>query len=324
MTTEIRSVPSNWRPQASVAIARQRAELLAKIRRFFSDRNLLEVETPLLAPELITESASHHFATTLYGGERPEQRYLMPSPELYMKRLLAAGYPDIYQITKALRNNEIGALHQPEFTMLEWYRLGFDLASLMDEVSALLVSVLDWPLSRRQSYCSLFEEHCNIDPLTTTRVVLEAHARSAGFVLPGGEPPDTTLLLEFLFTTQIEPHLGQDRPTFVYHFPAAQAALAERLAHQPELAARCELFYKGIELGNGFQELRDGKEQRARLERTAQQRHLNGLAPIPVAVTLVDALNHGLPACSGIAIGLDRLLMLKLGKQRVQEVLSFA
>lgn len=292
---------------------------MATVRRFFSDRGLLEVETPLLCASTIPEPAIESLHTH-YG--RPARRlFLQTSPEFAMKRLLAAGSGPIYQICKAFRDGEAGHRHNPEFTLLEWYRPGWDHHRLMDEVSELITAVLGLAAAERITYGALFERHLQIDPHTASLHELQRTAARTNL----GELPDLDRdgLLNLLIATAIEPKLGVSRPTFVHDFPANQAALARVRPGSPPLAERFELFVAGLELANGFHELTDPSEQRRRFEAERQRRQAAGQEDVEPDELLLAALAHGLPPCAGVALGIDRLVMLASGADDIRQVLTF-
>jgi len=304
---------------------------MGRLRRFFADKGVLEVETPLLSAAGTTDPQIHSFETRYQGPDAAQGRplYLATSPEFAMKRLLAAGSGPIYQVCKAFRQGEAGRLHNPEFTLLEWYRPGFDHFRLMDEVEALVVALADGRLpdeaAERLSYAELFQRHLGLDPHTADS---EALARcAAGFaVLADVSGLDRDGWLDLLMSHVIQPRLGQGRLTFVYHYPASQAALAQirqSAADEPAVAERFELFYRGVELANGFHELTDATEQRVRFERDQVQRRAQGLAPIPMDERLLAALGEGLPPCAGVALGLDRLLLVFNDLAQLSDVVAF-
>lgn len=310
---------SLWRPGTNPDILIQRTNIIKKIRHFFDNRGLLEVETPLMSRATITDPHMEGFPV-MVGHE---EAYLQTSPEYAMKRLLAAGFPDIYQICKAFRVDEAGRYHNPEFTMLEWYRLGFDLHKLMDEVDDLFQTILQCSKAQRVTYQDIFAS-LEIDPLKATISDCQKIAINRGMELSDSVmncSKDTWLQL--LFSLFIEPYLGFDAPVFVYNFPASQASLARLHPDFPELAMRVEVFINGMELGNGFDELQDANLQKYRFEQDNELRKAQGLKEKPIDPQLLSALNCGLPQCSGIAIGVDRLIMCALKKQRIEEILAF-
>lgn len=301
-----------------------RADLLAQVRRFFTQRQVLEVDTPVLAAAAGTDPAIEPFVTSCRGpgGNGGMTLYLQTSPEFHMKRLLAAGSGDIYQVTHAFRQGEQGARHNPEFLLLEWYRIGFDHHRLMEEVARLVSLVLGRELEvEKVRYPDLFRQRFGWDPLTADLATLEETARGEGLEVAGLEHRDQWL--DLLMSMLIEPGLGRERLTFVHDYPASQAALARLNPDEPRLACRFELYHEGVELANGFHELSDPREQLQRFRADNRARRESGLEELPIDQRLIEALEQGLPDCAGVALGLDRLLMLKLGATRLSEVLSF-
>ncbi len=302
------------------------AQLLATVRQYFSEHRVTEVITPVLSQSAGTDPAlepmrSHY---TGPGHARGLPLYLQTSPEFAMKRLLAAGSGDIYQICQAFRDGEYGSLHNPEFSLLEWYRPGFDHHQLMDEMALLVQTCLESELAvEKISYQQLFERFFHWDPLTAS--IEQMQASAAAHPIHGAldmnlEQRDEWL--DLLLTHVIEQHLGQGRLTFVYDYPASQASLARLNPQDPRLASRFELYYQGIELANGFHELANSMEQRQRFQAENQQREENGQQQMPLDENLLAVLDR-LPDCSGVALGLDRLLMLKLGAGSLDQVLNF-
>ena len=318
----------DWRPSATLEALRARAALLARAREFFAARSVLEVETPLVVNSPVSDV--HIASATVALGEREAPAgaasplYLHTSPEYAMKRLLAAGSGDIYQICHVVRGNERGRLHNPEFTLLEWYRLGFSLGALMDEVEA-LVRVLLGPAHRprrseRLTYREAFARELSLDPFTAPDTKLLEAARRLGLDSPGANRDE---LLEFLMGVGVGPRLGLGALTFIHGYPATQAALARLDPEDPRAALRFELYCEGVELANGFHELQSAVEQRARFERDNAQRRLAGQPVRPPDERLLAALAAGLPDCAGVALGLDRALMLALGAEHIDQVLGF-
>lgn len=314
-----------WRPGASLDILRERARLNAELRSFFATRGVLEVETPLLATGTATDLHLASFAARDPAAPEGTERYLQTSPEFAMKRLLAAGSGPIYQLGKAFRAGDLGHRHNPEFTLLEWYRPGWLLAELMAETEALLQQVLAVDRCDRTSYRALFALQFGLNPHAATVTELQALVAQRTSYGPA-ETLDAAACLDLLFATVIEPTLGHERPLFVFDFPAVQAALAQRhvTAEGDTVAARCEVYVRGMELANGYQELTDADEQARRFAADNDLRRARGLPEIPVDQRLLAALAHGLPACSGIALGIDRLLMLRTGAATMDDVLAFA
>lgn len=316
-----------WRPAASLEVLKLRARMIARIRAFFAERGVLEVETPALSAAASTDVHLHSFACR-YTGPGDGALYLHTSPEFPMKRLIAAGAGSIYQICKVFRDREAGRLHNPEFTLLEWYRIGFDHHALMEEAAALIADTLAGSgalgTPEKLRYREAFERHCGLDPHTADSAALAAVVRAKAIPLsadPLREEADT--LRDLLLTHAIEPQLGRGRVTLLYDYPASQAALARIRPGDPPVAERFEVYLDGIELANGFHELGDATEQRARFERDLAKRKERGLPAVPMDERLLAALANGLPECSGVALGVDRLAMLAAGVTSVQDVIAF-
>ncbi|MGS2719282.1 elongation factor P--(R)-beta-lysine ligase [Paraglaciecola aestuariivivens] len=314
-----------WHPSATIENLKKRADILHKIRHFFAERKVLEVDTPALSHATVTDQHLHSFATEFQHpmATTTATLYLQTSPEFAMKRLLCAGSGAIYQIAKVFRNEEAGRFHNPEFTMLEWYRPDFEHHQLMSEIDDLLKIVLQTQTAERISYQQAFIKHLDCDPLTASLVELKSLAVKCGYQELAEQEDNKDTLLMLLFSQQVEPHIGQQRPCFVTDFPASQAALAKINANNPLVADRFELYFKGIELANGFNELTDAKEQLMRFEQDNQIRVANGLEAMPIDHAFLAALTHGLPQCSGVALGIDRLIMLALQSEAIEQVIAF-
>jgi lysyl-tRNA synthetase class 2 len=314
-----------WQPSCSIEFLQKRARMLQRIRAFFLARNVLEVETPLLSHACGTEPQLAFFTTT-FDFVKSEKLFLQTSPEFAMKRLLAAGSGSIYQICKAFRNSEVGRFHNPEFTMLEWYRVGFDLNDLMDEVEALFADLSQGQFSppKRQSYAQVFAQHTGLNALKFSFDAYSAfaiqHEISEAITLCG---QNHALWLDYVFSFCVQPYLGENGLCLVYGYPACQSALARLNAENLLIADRFEVFLNGVELGNGFYELSDYQEQNRRFDTEIQTRKNQNLADVVKDERLISALKTGLPDCSGIAIGLDRLLMILTETKTISEVLSF-
>ncbi len=317
----------DWRPSASLEMLRARADLLARIRDFFRQAGVLEVETPACSRFGVTDPAIGSFTTryTGPGAAQGEPRYLHTSPEFPMKRLLAAGSGPIYQLCRVFRNGEQGRWHNPEFTLLEWYRPAFDHLDLMCEVAALIQSLSPQPLAEeRLTYAEAFQRHLQIDPHAASAEQLRdcAIAREvAGAGTLRLESRDAWL--DLLLSHLIEPHLGSDGMTFLYDYPATQAALSRVRTGEPPVAERFELYLQGVELANGFHELVDADEQRHRFRDENRRRELMGLPIVPPDENLLSALESGMPASAGVALGVDRLLMILSGRRHIAETLAF-
>ncbi len=320
-----------WRPSADLTTLQVRAQLLRQIREFFHQRHVWEVETPILTRHGVSDSHLNSF-TTIYHepGERHGQvRYLHTSPEYAMKRLLAAGSDSIYQLARVFRNEERGLWHSPEFTLLEWYRIGFDHHQLIDEVAALVQQLLQPALGtlavERITYAELFQQYLGIDPHRDEPTALRDCAVGQGIVPPPGlSLAERDPWLDLLLTHRLQDQLGRaGRMSFLYDYPATQAALARIRPGDPPVAERFELYVQGIELANGFHELNDPQEQRRRFEQDNQQRRLRGQAMLVLDEDFLSSLAY-LPPCSGVALGVDRLLMLAASQQQISQVVSFS
>ncbi|MCS0384084.1 elongation factor P--(R)-beta-lysine ligase [Vibrio diabolicus] len=316
---------TNWQPTASIDQLRQRATLIASIRQFFADRQVMEVDTPAMSHATVTDNHLHTFQTEFVGPGYADgsKLFFMTSPEFHMKRLLAAGSGCIYQINKAFRNEENGRYHNPEFTMLEWYRVGFDHHKLMDEMDDLLQLVLKCGAAQRMTYQQAFIDVLGVCPLEGSMTELKTAASKLGLSDIAEPEEDRDTLLQLLFSVGVEHKIGQDVPAFVYDFPASQAALAKINPQDHRVADRFEVYFKGIELANGFHELDNPKEQLARFEQDNAKRLDMGLKPQPIDYHLISALEAGLPDCAGVALGIDRLIMLALGCDHIDQVTAF-
>ena len=314
---------SDWPPAASLEALRVRARVLAAIRAFFAERGVLEVETPVLSAAATPDPNIESLTTRYHGPGAPEGRtlYLHTSPEFPMKRLLAAGAGPIYQMGRVFRQGECGCLHNPEFTLLEWYRPGWDHHALMDEVAQLVRALLpDTGPAERLSYGEAFDRHLGLDPHTAPIAALTAAAERQGVAAP---ELDRDGWLDLLLTRCVEPHLGRGGPTLLYDYPASQAALARVRPGDPAVAERFELYVDGMELANGFHELTDAAEQRRRFTAEQARRRAQGLPEVALDERLLAALQAGLPECAGVALGVDRLVMAATGAGALEEVLAF-
>ena len=298
--------------------------MLAKIRSFFATRNVLEVETPTLSKAGATD---FHIESITASSQAlgKESLYLSSSPELPMKRLLAAGYGDIYQISRVFRDKELGRWHQPEFSLLEWYRVGWNDLDLMNEVEDLVKIVLQpikpSPETLRITYREAFLEFLDFD-IKSDLIALQQKLMKKGFDVPKNLASDE--LLDLAFSSAITPQLNKETITFVYDFPQDQAALARIKPGTPPVAARFEMLLGGIELANGFDELTDAIEQKKRFDAEQQRRQTAGYHVPPIDKDFISALSYGLPRCSGVAVGLDRLLAIIAGLNDLSQTMSFA
>ncbi|MDP8079787.1 elongation factor P--(R)-beta-lysine ligase [Phocoenobacter skyensis] len=313
----------DWKPTAPISNLLTRSKTIASIRKFFTERGLLEVETPLLSEFSVTDINLATFKTQFNAPFYDDSKtlFLITSPEYHMKRLLVAGSGPIFQFCKVFRNEEEGSKHNPEFTMLEWYRPHFDMYRLINEVDDLLQHILDCEPAESLSYQFVFQKYVGLDPLSTSKKQLVDKAREQGFQCDDDENRD--VLLQFLFSEIVEPNIGKERPVAIYHFPATQAALAQISSEDHRVAERFEFYFKGLELANGFHELQDADEQISRFVQDNIQREKMGLAPQELDVRFLAALKAGMPNCSGVALGVDRLLMLAMNAENISEVISF-
>ncbi|MGB5736907.1 MAG: EF-P lysine aminoacylase EpmA [Thiohalocapsa sp.] len=317
------STRGSWRPSAARDVLIAHARMLARIRAFFAERGVLEVETPILSRHGVTDPALESLCIepAACGGAR----WLQTSPEFPMKRLLAAGSGPIYQICKVFRDDERGHRHHPEFTLLEWYRPGLSMHELMDEMAELVRRTLDCPdlAEERIGYRELFRSRLDLDPWSAS--VESRRAAALRLRVPGAEQLDLDAdgWLDLLLSHCLEPDLGRDGMTFVYDYPPTQAALARIRGGAFPVAERFELYISGMELANGFQELTDAVEQRRRFEQDLEQRRGRSQTAVPMDVELLAALEAGMPETAGVALGLDRLLMVAVGATHIDGVLAF-
>ena len=313
----------DWLPSARLETLQARAAMLGRFRDFFATAGVLEVETPILSQAAVTDPALASLRTR--AGCLGQPLYLQTSPEFPMKRLLAAGSGPIYQICKVFRDDERGRRHHPEFTLLEWYRPGWDHHRLMDELAGLVRAALarpDLPVERIP-YRDLFRQRLDLDPWTATTADLRAAALAAGIADAADLDLDADAWLDLLLTHRLESGLGGGGMTFLYDYPPTQAALSRIRPDSFSVAERFELYIDGVELANGFHELTDVAEQRARFAADLAAREHGGQVIPPLDERLLGALSAGMPACAGVALGLDRLLMTAVGALHIDEVLAF-
>jgi lysyl-tRNA synthetase class 2 len=320
--------PGTFAPTASLAVLQRRAELLRRLRQFFDDRGFWEVETPLLSADSVVDLHLDPLRVTLFDDPRSPHvgrtMWLQTSPEFGMKRLLAAGATAIYQVTRAFRGAERGRLHNPEFTIVEWYRIGDHMPAGMQLLSELAECLLGRGPAEQMTFREAFVTHAGIDPHQATAAELIAVAEHRGLAQSASiRAEDRHAWLDLLLTACVEPHLGVARPTIVYDYPADQAALARVRDEQPPVAERFELYIAGIELANGYHELLDSAVLRERNRCVNQQRAADGKFTLPEDSRLLAAMHHGLPPCTGVALGFDRLVMLALGVNSLSEVVAF-
>ncbi len=311
-----------WQPSATIENLKKRAQIMATIRQFFAERGVWEVETPVLSQASITDVQLRFMATQTQGAAGQRRLFLHTSPEFPMKRLVCAGSGSIYQLGKVFRDDECGRHHNPEFTLLEWYRIGFDHLQLMDEMEALLQRVLGYRgAAQRLRYNDAFRDYIGVDAVDASDAQLAQLCRDRGHYHGDDLPRDA--MLQLLFSLLIEPHLGQDLPCFIYDYPASQAALARVRQEHPPVASRFEVYVRGMELANGFHELSVVAEQRQRFENDNRERQMMGIESGVIDEALLAALAHGLPDCAGVALGVDRLMMLALNVDHIDDVISF-
>ena len=329
---------ANYAPTMSLAMANQRAQMLATIRQFFAQREVLEVQTPLLSQAGNTDTFLQSVSANVTYQDKPRRYYLHTSPEFAMKRLLASWQVAMYQICPVFRDNEIGTRHNIEFTMLEWYQPHYDLAAIADELAKLLEALYGYPIiMNHYRYVDAFMDFVGIHPLTASLGALQAVAEDKGLSALSSNNAASSQLdvqteqtnsrqdwLDLLFSHAVEPNLGHDLPTLITKYPPATAALAKTAIDKDGnlVAKRFELYINGIEIANAYDELADGSALRERFEQDNVLRQQHNLPMMPIDEHLLAACND-LPACSGIAVGIDRLLMVITGTKSLPEVISF-
>lgn len=315
-----------WPPTCSAALLHLRAELYQTIREFFQQKGVLEVDTPILSHGASCDVNLDSFSTELgLSEERSQKLYLQTSPEFAMKRLLASGSGSIYQIAKSFRQAESGRFHNPEFTLLEWYRVDFTLADLMAEMVELLMLCFNRNIAfRTVSYDRLFFQQTGLNPHEVGLDELMA------FATQQGNPEAVSICgdslangLDYIFSQYIQPTLKKDVLYFVTDYPSCMAMLAALSNDDPATAKRFEVYFNNVELANGYEELTDASIQEERFQQELRERQAQGLKPVPMDANLIAALEFGLPACSGVALGLDRLLMLMTEAASIDDVLTF-
>jgi len=321
-------VQTEWHPTCTLELLQLRAKLLAEIRAFFAGKGVLEVETPLLCTAIGTDPQLDFFTCQPQMPTLPEQLYLQTSPEFAMKRLLAAGSGSIYQICKAFRKGESGRHHNPEFSLLEWYRVGFQLPELMAEAAELVTTLCQGrqtlQASQWFSYADIFQQTTGLDALNFSHSHYCHYASHNGLPEAIGLCGDNhALWLDMLFSHKVQPLLGRSALCLVYGYPACQSSLARLNADNPLITDRFELFINGVELGNGYYELANASEQDRRFSHELKLRQHAGLPAATKDTRLLAALESGLPDCSGLAIGIDRLLMVLSGHTHISQVLAF-
>jgi elongation factor P--(R)-beta-lysine ligase len=321
---------NNWRPNTDIKTLKQRANIIAKIRDFFSKRGVLEIDTPLMAHAPVTDPYLE--ALKVNPISHPNKTlYLQTSPEYAMKRLLAANSGCIYQICKAFRDEPTGPLHNMEFTMLEWYRVNFNYTQLIQEITELLKILSNWPDAKIQTYQELFEYYLDINPhIISYEKLLKISEKNKCYPIKGLNNPSADDLLMLLFSKVIEPDFANKSPVFAIDYPASQAALANIISNNIsnnisyKISQRFELYYKGFELANGYDELTDKDILLTRFYKDLEIRKKLNLPNAPIDYKLIASMQNGkFPKCSGVALGLDRLIALLLEKKDIREVNSF-
>jgi len=305
---------------------RLRAALLRKVRAFFDRHGFLEVETPLLSNDTVIDRHLDPLPVTLitdphrpYEGKR---MWLQTSPEFAMKRLLASGAQRIFQVAKAFRAGEQGVLHNPEFTMIEWYRVGDSMERGMHLLAELTCELLGSDHVDMLSYREAFQQYVGIDPHTVSASTLADVASSLGLTAPGSTS-EREQWLDFLLVERIEPRLGRERPVILFDYPASQSALARVRDDDPPVAERFELYAQGVELANGYHELLEEDELRDRNRAANAGRLADGKYCLPETSRLMHAMRRGLPACAGVALGFDRLAMIAAEARHIRDVMAF-
>lgn len=318
----------DWRSNASLPMLKQRADLMRQVRQFFYDRKVLEVDTPLLCRRGVTDPHLENLTTSLSAG--PDGKavllHLQTSPEFAMKRLLAQHKTCIYQLSHVFRDDEVGRYHNPEFTLLEWYRIGYSLVDLIREVGELLCDVVAAPKISTLTYQQAFFQHTGCDPLTPAGVrelheLLKQRSDTQAWM---AQESDTDTILQVAFNLLVEPALPLDRPIAVTHFPRSQAALARLCPDDDRVALRFEIYYRGIELANGYDELTDAAQQQQRFAEDNARRLAMNKPERQADEQLLAALQSGLPECSGVALGFDRLLMIASDASHIADLQPFS
>ena len=316
------ALPADWTPTASLATLRLRARMLETVRRHFAASGALEVETPTMVQAGVTDV--HLESLEVHRADGTRAGFLHTSPEYAMKRLLAAGAPDIWQLCRVFREGERGRRHNPEFTMVEWYRLGIDHHALMDDVERLLRALIETerPVgpTRRVTYRDAFVESLGLDPLVAPLDAIRAALSGSGVDVPQSVAGERDALLDLAMSLAVAPAFAPDAITFLYDFPASQAALARI---RGPVASRFEAFWGGLELANGFHELGDADEQARRFEADRAERTHRGQPDREPDLRFIAALAAGLPPCAGVAMGLDRVVMIAAGADSIDDVIAF-
>ena len=315
----------NWKPVANIDVAHRRATILKKIRAFFEKRNILEIDTPIMSYSNVTDPNIECISVAPLAGD-DHQYHLHSSPELNMKRLLAGGFPDIYQICKVFRDNEYSSQHQPEFTIIEWYRKNYDFTKIMNETVEFIEMIIkpSRTISNPNflSYHEIFFQTLGVNPLSTTTKEL-AKIANENLNLSTSLNMDRDQWLDLLMVNCITPKIPSDRLTIIYHYPASQAVLAKICRKNNKVAERFEVFFGSLELANGYAELTNFKEQQRRFKSDQLTRMSRGLTSKTPDIKYAAAMKSGLPECSGVAVGLDRLMMIDLKVSNINSTQHF-
>lgn len=321
---------NDFLPSASIEMLRQRAEIIRRLRAFFDDRSFLEVETPLLSHDTVVDRyidpvSIPKVALTNSSADSDRRLWMQTSPEFSMKRLIVAGAGTVYQIGKCFRKGEKGSRHNPEFTMLEWYRSGDDLRAGMELLAELVETILELPKTAMLSYRETFLEFAKLDPFEASVSQMKAALDQHGVSLEQTDQDDLDRdgWLNLILSEVVEQHLGIERPVIVYDWPASQSALAIVRAEDAPVAERFEIYVDGVELANGYHELLDPDELSIRNSINNQGRIKDGNRILPENSRLLEAMRYGMPQCAGVALGVDRLVMLATGANTIDEVIAF-
>jgi len=314
---------TNWRPSSGPSVAMRRASMLERARQYFTAQNVLAVDTPALSHYAASDRNIASISARTGSGE---QLYLQTSPEMYMKRMLASGYPDIYSISRVFRDGEAGKRHNPEFTMTEWYRLGFGLGEIIDDTVCFIAACLNLPKLTNNvvqfDYATVFRKFADVDAFTvSTKELLRRYDGDERFKSALGD--DREAALDLIMSTVVAPQFAVDQLTVIKHYPADQAALSRICPNDSRVADRFEIFCGDLELANGYVELTDADEQRCRFERDLESRQASGESHVTVDEPVLAALAAGLPACAGVAIGMERLQMLLDQTDNIGDVVTF-
>ncbi|MBT4837113.1 MAG: EF-P lysine aminoacylase GenX [Methylococcales bacterium] len=312
---------SSWTPSASSNTLKKRSDTLHTIRSFFYNRNIYEVETPLLSQYSVTDPHIDSISSKLYQATY----FLQTSPEFFMKRLLASNSDSIFQICKAFRHEQSSPTHSAEFTMLEWYHIGIDYHALMSEVEALITPLLSQSIDvKKYSYQSIFFTYCQLNPLNCSIQQLEQFVVNNISEVQQAENFSRDDWLDLIMALFIQKNMPDNQLIFIFDYPASQASLAQLSSINPLVAERFECFFNGIELANGFQELQNAEIQQERFKENQNTRQHNKQPAMDIDIHFLQALQHGLPFCSGVALGIDRLMMIILNKHNIEECMSFS